>query len=161
MSGSSQVLFAAAWGGKMTRAIELAQPPIARVLSRWLLPSVVGLFLCSGLRGLTYQVLWLRLLSLVFGIIVWAASTALASFMAGLGIGSLCAGRLAGRVRRPLRWYGSIEILTGLAALATRPALDEIARVYVTLSPLLGDSMTAPTVVRFSCRRRFCSCRRR
>lgn len=31
-----------------------------------------------------YQVLWLRLLSLTFGVTIYAASTVLAAFMAGL-----------------------------------------------------------------------------
>ena len=46
------------------------------------------LFFCSGACGLIYQVLWLRLLSLVFGVTVYAASTVLAAFMAGLALGS-------------------------------------------------------------------------
>ena len=56
------------------------------------------LFVCSGACGLTYQVLWLRLLALVFGVTVHAASTVLASFMAGLALGSLLAER-AGAAR--------------------------------------------------------------
>ena len=44
---------------------------------------------CSGAAGLTYQVLWLRQLSLVFGVTAYAASTVLAGFMAGLALGSL------------------------------------------------------------------------
>lgn len=41
--------------------------------------------------------LWLRRLSLVFGVSVYAASTVLAAFMAGLAIGSLLAGRILRR----------------------------------------------------------------
>jgi spermidine synthase len=53
------------------------------------------LFFLSGISGLVYQVLWLRLLSLVFGVTVYAASAVLASFMAGLGVGSIAGGWLA------------------------------------------------------------------
>jgi spermidine synthase len=49
---------------------------------------VFALFFVSGIAGLIYQVLWLRRLSLVFGVTVYAASTVLAAFMAGLAIGS-------------------------------------------------------------------------
>ena len=44
----------------------------------------------------------MRLLALVFGVTVHAASTVLAAFMTGLALGSAFAGRLADRVRRPL-----------------------------------------------------------
>ena len=40
---------------------------------------VFGLFYVSGIAGLIYQVLWLRRLSLVFGVTVYAASTVLAA----------------------------------------------------------------------------------
>ena len=63
----------------------------------------------SGMTALIYQVLWLRLLGLVFGVTVYAASTVWASFMAGLAIGSLAAGKIADRVRNPLRWFGAAE----------------------------------------------------
>jgi spermidine synthase len=66
---------------------------------------LLALFL-SGIAGLTYQVLWLRLLSLVFGVTAYAASTVLASFMAGLALGSFLSGRAALRARRPLLWFG-------------------------------------------------------
>ena len=85
----------------------------------WLLPLLSLLFFCSGACALIYQVMWLRLLALVFGVTVYAASTVLASFMGGLALGSFAAGRLAGRLRSPLRAFGLIEIGVGLSALAT------------------------------------------
>jgi spermidine synthase len=57
------------------------------------------LFFLSGTSALVYQVLWMRLLALVFGVTVHAATTVLAAFMAGLAIGSAVAGRLADRVQ--------------------------------------------------------------
>jgi MFS family permease len=60
------------------------------------------LFFLSGFSALVYQVLWMRLLALVFDVTIHAASTVLAAFMAGLALGSAAAGRLADRVRRPL-----------------------------------------------------------
>lgn len=65
------------------------------VSSQWLLSTLTVLFLLSGFSALVYQVLWLRLLSLVFGVTVHAASTVLAAFMAGLALGSLAAARCA------------------------------------------------------------------
>ncbi|HEY8491078.1 MAG TPA: fused MFS/spermidine synthase, partial [Dehalococcoidia bacterium] len=115
----------------------------------WLLPALLALFFGSGAAGLIYQVLWLRLLALVFGVTVWAASTVLASFMAGLALGSLGAGRLADRLRNPLLWYGLAEILVGLSALASPAALDLVERLYVRLYPALPHDPALLTALRF------------
>lgn len=67
-----------------------------------LLTALAVLFFCSGTCALMYQVLWLRMLGWAFGVTVYAASTVWATFMAGLAIGRLVAGRLGDRVRNPL-----------------------------------------------------------
>ena len=74
-----------------------------------LLLILAVLFFLSGTSALIYQVLWLRLLGLVFGVTVYAASTVWAVFMAGLAVGSVLGGRAADRVRRPLVWLGVAE----------------------------------------------------
>ena len=48
----------------------------------------------------------MRLLGLAFGVTIFAISTVLAAFMAGLAIGSILGGRRADTVARPLRVYG-------------------------------------------------------
>jgi spermidine synthase len=117
----------------------------------WLLPLLVLLFFGSGAAALIYQVMWLRLLALVFGVTVYAASTVLASFMAGLAIGSYFAGRIADRARHPLRLFGLAEIAVGVSALATPHVLDGLLQLWVRLSPALPDSVTLVTLVRFAC----------
>ena len=107
------------------------------------------LFFLSGISGLIYQVLWLRLLALVFGVTVYAASAVLASFMAGLALGSFIAGRLVDRARYPLLWYGLVEVLVGLSALATPAALDGIERLYAAFYPALPPALVPLTLVRF------------
>jgi spermidine synthase len=82
------------------------------------LALLLVLFFLSGASALVYQVLWMRLLALVFGVTVHAASTVLAAFMLGLAIGSAGAGRLADRVRRPLVTFAAAEALVAAAALA-------------------------------------------
>jgi spermidine synthase len=106
------------------------------------------LFFCSGVCGLIYQVLWLRLLALVFGVTVYAASTVLAAYMAGLAGGSALAGRIVARVPRPLLIFGVAEILIGVSALATPLALDTAAAVYARVYPLAGGSLAVLTVLR-------------
>lgn len=117
----------------------------------WLLPLLAVLFFFSGACALVYQVMWLRLLALVFGVTVYAASTVLAGFMAGLAVGSYAAGRLAGRLARPLAAFGIAEILVGLTALASPIVLDWLTRLWVAVHPSLPDSLAAITVIRFVC----------
>lgn len=73
-------------------------------------------FVFSGATGLIYEVLWMRMLGLVFGATTLAVSTVLAAFMGGLALGSALAGRLAHRIRKPLSVYGWMEI--GIAVYA-------------------------------------------
>jgi len=85
--------------------------------------KLIGLcFILSGATGLIYEVLWARMLGLVFGATTLAVSTVLAAFMGGLALGSALAGKLAPKIRKPLSTYGVMEI--GIA-------------VYALLVPLL------------------------
>jgi spermidine synthase len=117
----------------------------------WLLPLIAVLFFFSGACALVYQVMWLRLLALVFGVTVYAASTVLAGFMAGLAAGSFAAGRLARRFSRPLAAFGAAEILVGLTALGSPVVLESIALVWVTVHSSLPDSVLIVTLIRFLC----------
>ncbi|HEX7780468.1 MAG TPA: fused MFS/spermidine synthase [Vicinamibacterales bacterium] len=118
---------------------------------RAILLPLAALFFISGVSGLIYQSLWLRLLSLVFGVTIHAASTVLASFMAGLAIGTVLAGRLTRRVRNPLAWFGAVEISIGIAALSTPWALAAIARIWPIVYAPLADHAWAVTVARVFC----------
>ena len=97
-----------------------------------------------------YQVLWLRMLGWVFGVTVYAASAVWAMFMAGLAVGSFAAGRVADRVRNPLKWFGVTEMLIGLTALATPYALDWLQQLYVAMHPSLPHSLWALTAARLA-----------
>src|SRR5438552_16243653 len=93
------------------------EQPKSRVYSQKTV-AVIGLcFVLSGATGLIYEVLWARMLGLVFGATTLAVSTVLAGFMGGLALGSALAGRVAARVTRPLRSYGLIEISIAVYAL--------------------------------------------
>src|SRR5437762_13611640 len=85
--------------------------------SRQALRLIAICFLFSGATGLIYEVLWARMLGLVFGATTIAISAVLAAFMGGLALGSAVAGRFAARIKRPLRGYALIEVAIGLYAL--------------------------------------------
>ena len=117
---------------------------------RWALPFLTTLFFGSGACALVYQVMWLRLLALVFGVTVYAASTVLASFMAGLAIGSYVAGRFAARIRSPLRAFGLLEIGVGVTAFLTPFLLEAVKAVWVAVHPVLPSNLLFITAARFA-----------
>jgi len=85
--------------------------------------AALCLFL-SGAGSLVLEVVWTRLLRLVFGSTTLAVSTVLVAYMLGLGLGGLLGGRLAGRIRNGLRAYGWLEVGIGLYAAAVPWLLD-------------------------------------
>lgn len=113
--------------------------------------AVFALFFFSGVAGLVYQVLWLRRLSLVFGVTVYAATTVLASFMAGLAIGSLLAGRLLRRRVPALQAFGVAEILVGITGLASPWLLDAASAIYLAVHRAAPESLGWLTVARLVC----------
>src|SRR5262245_22070048 len=61
-------------------------------------PLALGLFFLGGASALIYEVAWVRLLSLVFGVSVFAVSAVLSAFMGGLALGGWLFGRIANRL---------------------------------------------------------------
>lgn len=94
---------------------------------------LLGLFLLSGAVALVYEILWMRLLILVFGSTTFAVSAALTSFMVGLALGAYFLGLLADRVARPLRLYAGLEAGIALSALILPQALHALSLVYPSL----------------------------
>jgi spermidine synthase len=91
-----------------------------------------------------------RQLALVFGVTAYAISTVLSSFFAGLALGSFLAGRVADRLRRPLRAYAAAEVLVAASALLT-PAAFALARAIYTAihDGLPADGLWLLTLIRF------------
>jgi len=94
------------------------------------------LFICfflSGSAALLYEVVWMRMLTQIFGSSAYAIATLLAAFMAGLALGSYIFGRLANSARNLLRLYGILELGIGIYGLLV-PVLFRSARgVYIPL----------------------------
>ena len=98
--------------------------------------SLVTAGLLSGTAALVYQVLWTRELALLVGHTVAAVSTVLATFMAGLALGSALAARCVGRLDAGAlaRVYAMLELGIAASALAlpllVRAGLPPLAALY-------------------------------
>src|SRR5262245_2254274 len=103
---------AVGWSGTMGKRGRPPTPapgrPDAAPRAPFVVPALC--FFLSGVTGLVYQVVWLRMLVLILGHTVQAVTTVVAAFMAGLALGSFLWGRRAGQARHPLRGYGWLEI---------------------------------------------------
>ncbi|MDH3371065.1 MAG: fused MFS/spermidine synthase, partial [Gammaproteobacteria bacterium] len=110
---------------------------------------VLTLFFFSGACGLVYQIVWVRMLTHVFGTTAAAVGVVLAAFMSGLALGSWLLGKVADRHHNPLRFYAILEIGIGLAALAAHLLLERITPVYLALYEISGQSEATLAAARF------------
>jgi len=81
---------------------------------------ILVLFLCSGMTGLLYEVIWSRMIVKVIGAAPFAISIVLTVFMGGLGLGSYLAGRYIDQIKKSsqlIQLYGLMEIGIGIYAL--------------------------------------------
>ena len=109
---------------------------------------IFACFFLSGATGLIYQVIWLRMLGLVFGHTVYAITTVLAAFMAGLALGGLFARRTA-RIRNLVRAYGWLEVAIRASCALVPMGLWLAAKAYVGLHGALSLSYDAFSVIQF------------
>jgi spermidine synthase len=110
---------------------------------------VYTLFFVSGACGLIYEVVWSRMMTLIFGRSVLAVGTVLAAFMLGLALGSYVLGKYADRHRNPLRLYAVYEIGAGVSALIASLLLIRITPLYVWVHATFGEIPVAFALVRF------------
>lgn len=79
---------------------------------------LLPVFFLSGFAALIYEVIWARMLTLVFGSTVEAVSAVVAAFMAGLAMGSYFMGKWADRRSNTLFIYSITELCIGIASLS-------------------------------------------
>jgi len=103
----------------------------------------VLLLVMSGIAGLVYQLLWVKQLSLVVGADVFAVTTAVSAFFAGLAIGSYGFGKRADRLARPLHLYAFVEIGIGVLGVLATLLISQSAPWFVWLETHTGPAAWA------------------
>ncbi len=111
--------------------------------------TILAIFMLSGAAGLVYEIVWARQLVLVFGNTTQAVSTILTGFFGGMAIGSWLGGRLADRVRRPLRLYGLLEVVLVVIVLLTPITFRLIHEIYRGAFGFLESAPQVLALVRF------------
>lgn len=92
--------------------------------------ALFGLFFLSGISGLMYQVVWVRMLTRILGSTSYAMATVLGVFMGGLALGSWIAGRFVDRLEKPLKAYAYLEIAVAAAALLSLALPAQLIPLY-------------------------------
>jgi len=98
---------------------------------------VLVLFAASGCAALVYQIVWLEQLGLVIGSSAVSLGVLLATFLGGLGLGSLLATRLPATAQ-PLRRYALLELVTAVLGVATLAGIATLGSVYTAWAGDLG-----------------------
>ncbi|MBA2719594.1 MAG: fused MFS/spermidine synthase [Chloroflexi bacterium] len=111
---------------------------------------VLAIFILSGAAGLMYEVVWSRQLVLVFGNTTQAVSTILTGFFGGMAVGSFLGGRLADRVRSPLRLYGIIEVVLVVVVLLTPVTFRLLHELYRGIYPAIEGQPIVLALLRFA-----------
>lgn len=83
-------------------------------------------FALSGALAMTYELGWTRRLTTLLGSSVYSFALLLATFLTGLGFGSLLVGPLLRVLRRPILALAVVLGLTGVAALAGTALLNAV-----------------------------------
>ncbi len=107
------------------------------------------IFFGSGICGLAYEVIWVRILGLTLGNSIYAVSLVVAAFMAGLGLGSFLAGRYIENKANPLRIYAFLEIGIGIFAVLSPFLLGLLSPIYVWIGRNLTSSPLFLNIYRF------------
>ena len=100
-------------------------------------PLILLFLLISGTCGLVYEILWMKMLTLVIGNTVFSITTVLTAFMGGLALGSFLAGRFIDKIRDPLR----MEVRTRIRA-SYLVAVFLFSFSNLTLSPTMDFNIS-------------------
>jgi spermidine synthase len=106
-------------------------------------------FFLSGAAGLIYQVAWAKSLALIFGNTVYAVTTVLAVFMAGLALGSDWIGRWSERRNDPILLYACLELGVAVFGAASLANLAGVRAFHIYVFPALARWFFLRSALRF------------
>ncbi|UCG16642.1 MAG: fused MFS/spermidine synthase [Phycisphaerales bacterium] len=110
------------------------------------------LYLCffvSGASALIYQIVWHRMLTLVFGLSTMSVAAVLSAFLAGLAVGARLFGPRVDRAGNVVLLYAAIELGIGLAGLATGFFVSPLMRVFTVLHGVVDPQWFVSNLIRF------------
>lgn len=109
-------------------------PPVAASQGR----AVLAVFALTGFCGLALEVVWTRLLAIVFLGTTYAYTTMLGTLLCGLALGGLAGALLVGRLRTPRLGLGMMVAAYGLLVLWFTGQLPGLPDAYIAMQGEAG-----------------------
>ena len=104
--------------------------------------QAAALLCLSGVAGLVYQVLWIKQLSLVVGVDVYAVTVGVSAFFGGLALGGWVVGRMTDRMAErmvsPWRLYLWLECMIAVLGIGATLALAHASAPFAWLDARVG-----------------------
>jgi spermidine synthase len=97
------------------------------------------LFFFSGISGLIYETIWLRVLGRILGNTVYATSIVLAVFMSGMALGSYLIGKFSDKYKNPIYLYAILEAGVAISALVLYYSFDKLIPLYRLIYSFTGE----------------------
>jgi spermidine synthase len=91
----------------------------------------------SGACSMLYELVWIRLLSLVMGSSTYSFSIMLVTFISGITLGSLAVSRVFEEERDPLAWFVGAELGIVLSILPVIPIYDRLPYLFASITSIL------------------------
>jgi spermidine synthase len=107
------------------------------------------LFFASGAAGLIFEVAWFHRCTLVFGSTVWATSLVVASFMAGVAIGTACVVWAGHRIVRFFTAYAALEMVVAVSGVVLTLELPDLTTLFNSIMRHVGGSEWLVNLLRF------------
>ncbi len=114
----------------------------------------LAVFFLAGFAALSLEVHWTRILAYVVGSHGYAFGIILAAFLCGIALGSTLVSRFADRLKSPVIWLGSTQLLIAGTAFAASIIMFRLRGLTGWLTLHAGDSwdrfITAEMVILFA-----------
>ncbi len=104
---------------------------------------VIAAFFVSGFCSLGLEVLWTRLLSIIFLGTTYAYTSMLTTLLLGIALGSAAASLLVDRLQRPALWLGAVLALTGVGCVYMLGTLSHMPTAIQELHIEAGGDWSA------------------
>jgi len=111
---------------------------------------IFTLFFISGISGLMYEVVWVRMYSRIIGSTNYAISIVLAAFMGGLALGSLIFGKIIDKRKNKLIFFPFLQISIGVCALLVTFTLPAFGPLYKHIYKASGEAAGLAFLIRSS-----------
>ncbi|MCM8813621.1 MAG: fused MFS/spermidine synthase [Candidatus Omnitrophica bacterium] len=115
-----------------------AAPPAGYVNSRRVTAVIAGGIFLSGFTAMSYELVWTRLLSMIFGSSTYAFSLMLMAFISGISIGAAVMSRYMPPESRTLSWFAWIQAAIAVCVALTVPCYGLLPLLFFKIRALLS-----------------------